>query len=123
MLMPVSEAWADCSPTTSVATPGSTVTCIGNTTNQNVRDGYGTGSESNLLIIVKPGASVSGNEHGINVFFGTNDTINNSGTIRGGELSAIVGGANIINDGDIEGGHWRWRHLCRNHQYRQSRHH
>jgi outer membrane autotransporter protein len=80
------QAWADCSPATTVDAPISNVTvnCTGTTTNQNLDSpigsaGYGTGQESGMAINVLAGASVTGAQLGI-------DIVDGSVTVGGGGL-------------------------------------
>jgi outer membrane autotransporter protein len=85
---------------TSTASPvtNSIVTCTGTTLNQNMPFGFGVGygtfTENGDTIDVQSGASVTGDAQG----FGLEDgnTVNNSGTITGGNAGiSTFGGANI----------------------------
>ena len=95
------EAFNDCSPPTSAATPltNTTVTCTGTTTNQNGTSGFGVPEDKGNTINVQSGASVIGTNIGINTssgFFSDTETINNSGTISG--ASGIVGTFAFVNN-------------------------
>jgi hypothetical protein len=80
-------------PADAACTPnGSTVTCDGNTTNQDNPDGFGTGQD-NLTVNVKPGASVTGDNNGFTL--GTGNTVNNSGTVTGTTNTGIQASGDV----------------------------
>src|SRR4030088_2161499 len=99
-----SGAFAGCSPP---AGNNVTVTCTGATVNQNPNTGYGDGTQNGLTINVvagPPPATVTGTSTGIDV--GSNNTINNFGTIttNGADVYGInANGTNltVVNSGII----------------------
>src|SRR5579859_3354627 len=99
MAMSASAVEAGCSPAASAGAPpsGTTVTCSGTTLNQNPQAGYGDGSQTGLTINVVGGASVAGTGAGFDL--GTNNTINNSGTIRDDGSNAATFSAIGTNSG------------------------
>jgi hypothetical protein len=87
---------------------GSTVNCTGTVLNGSGTNGFGTGVETGLTINVTPSSTtVTGDANGIDV--GTNNTINNLGTVTGnGALFTTAGilvgtGSTINNLGTIQG--------------------
>src|SRR5262245_37267000 len=70
-------AAAECTPPSPVN--NATVTCTGTT--QNSPDGYGIETDTGNTINVQPGASVTGDRHGLTFSDGT---VNNRGTISAG---------------------------------------
>ncbi|MGO4669517.1 hypothetical protein [Bosea sp. 2RAB26] len=122
-------AQAACTPGAVDATtpaPGTTVTCTGNTVNQNVDAGYGTGNQTGITINVGDGASVESvgrigiwvgdavirNGLGASVLGRTNGidaatgslAVTNYGSITGTNgvgISASAGAASVINSGTI----------------------
>jgi outer membrane autotransporter protein len=110
----IDRAEAACTPPTTVATPANntTVTCTGTTTDQNADNvttfaGYGTGSETGIVVNVETGASVTSSSNtpltaGINISSGT---VNNLGavTVAGIQGTGVFGLGNItvINSGSI----------------------
>jgi uncharacterized protein with beta-barrel porin domain len=98
----VGEANAACAPVTSSASPviNTTVTCTGATVDQNGTTGYGVQEDQGNTINVQSGASVSGTNLGIeinSVSFAKPETLNNSGTISGGQ-SGVSGGFGTVNN-------------------------
>jgi hypothetical protein len=90
-------AWATCTSDAS-----NNVTCTGATTG--VNDGYGTGGETGIIVVVG-GASVTGTaRHGINIGGGT-VTNNAFASIMGAQdgIAAEIGTINVINSGSITG--------------------
>lgn len=73
-------ALADCAP---AAADGVSVICSGDTVNQNDPNGFGTGAEEGVTLEVLSGASVTGTGEGIDL--GNDATINNAGSISGGD--------------------------------------
>jgi hypothetical protein len=69
-------AWSACSPMTGPAgvPSNTTVTCSGTTNNQDSPNGYGTGQQSNDVVNVQAGASVTGTSTGLAL--GDNNTVN-----------------------------------------------
>src|SRR5579875_4216468 len=97
-LGPVAPARAVCTPP---AGNNVTATCTGTTVDQNVPNGYGTGTETNLTTTVVSGASVTGGDSGISFATGS---VTNSGTIAGGQIGiASLSTANVVNSGTIAG--------------------
>lgn len=122
-------AQAACTPGAVDATtpaPGTTVTCTGNTVDQNVDAGYGTGNQTGITINVGDGASVESvgrigmwvgdavirNGLGASVLGRTNGidaatgslAVTNYGSITGTNgvgISASAGAASVINSGTI----------------------
>lgn len=95
------EAQAACSPTAAVS--NATITCTGDTTNQNGFVGYGTNTSNNNTLTVQSGASVTGTNLGI--LQGTGFTLNNSGTITGVSNDAVrATSLTFTNSGTINGG-------------------
>jgi uncharacterized protein with beta-barrel porin domain len=90
---------AACAPASGAAVAGDTVVCTGTTTNQDAPDGYGTGAENNLTINVLSGASVTGDNNGLNL--DTGNTVNNNGAITGTTLNGILAnGPLVVNNGN-----------------------
>ena len=104
-----SAAHAACTPAadnTPLPAPGTTVTCTGNTVQQNGNDGYGTGTQSGITINVDPGASVTtpqGNGIGINI--GDGAVVNGlASTIQGVYgIQFYSGAGNVTNSGSVTG--------------------
>lgn len=105
-------AQAACTPGAIDATtpaPGTTVTCSGNTAQQNGANGYGTGNQTGITIDVLNGASVEGLgapavTHGI--WVGDGVIRNGVGaSIQGtaGGITATTGSVGLTNDGTITG--------------------
>lgn len=102
------QAQAACTPTTTAGppalpAPGTTVTCSGNTTDQNAFGvGYGTAHQTGITIDVGAGASVIGSDTGILI---TDATIRNGAgaTIQGAlnGIDAVFGFVTVTNDGTI----------------------
>ena len=96
------QARAACTPPTSAATPviDATVTCSGATAGQNGTTGYGVPQDRRNTINVQTGASVTGTGIGIvatgSGSFTDATTINNSGTISGG--NGVQGFSGIVNN-------------------------
>src|SRR5215472_16601778 len=59
LLWPASPAQAGCAPLSGLAS-GTTVTCSGNTPNQDAPNGYGTGAQANNTVNVTNNATVTG---------------------------------------------------------------
>jgi uncharacterized protein with beta-barrel porin domain len=102
-----SAANAACTPAadnTPLPVSGTTVTCSGTTTDQNVTNGYGTGAQTGITINVTNGASVTGSTtdgiavHDATVNNGTGATI--SGLQEGIDAIAAI---NVTNSGIIHG--------------------
>jgi hypothetical protein len=88
----VDRAEADCTPPSS--TSGGTVVCSGLTTNSspNHQNGYGTGSDNNNTYTIGAGATVKGDNDGLDL--GSGGTINNSGAVTG-DTNVGIDGANF----------------------------
>ena len=102
-----SAANAACTPAadnTPLPVSGTTVTCSGTTTDQNVTNGYGTGAQTGITINVTNGASVTGSTtdgiavHDATVNNGTGATI--SGLQEGIDALTTI---NVTNSGTIHG--------------------
>jgi uncharacterized protein with beta-barrel porin domain len=103
-------ARADCTP---AAGNNVTATCTGTTTNQGANappsstgvDGYGSGVETGVTVNVSNGASITGNNNGINV----GDVTVNNGTgatisgVASNGIAAETGAATVTNSGTISG--------------------
>ena len=101
-------AQAACTPGAVDATtpaPGTTVTCTGNTVNQNVDAGYGTGNQTGITINVGDGASVVSNAK-IGMWVGDVLINNGVGSTILGRTNGIVaapGSLAVTNYGSITG--------------------
>ena len=95
-------AQAACSPATTALTPAinTTVTCIGGPITQNGTTGYGVAEDKGNTINIQAGASVTGTLIGVqttgSAVFSDADTINNFGTISGGD--GVLGSSGIVNN-------------------------
>jgi uncharacterized protein with beta-barrel porin domain len=86
------QAQAACTPNSPVNT--TTVTCSGDTANQNGQNGYGAASDSGNTVNVLSGATVRGSIIGLEFHDGA---VNNSGTISGDVQAIVATTANIAN--------------------------
>jgi len=84
---------AACSPASPVN--NATVSCTGTTTNSNGSDGYGTNTDVGNTYVIGSGATLTGTDHGL--VFATG-TVNNSGTITGGNFAVFSDSNGVINN-------------------------
>jgi hypothetical protein len=102
IVIPTSEAVAQCVPAASAGLPaaGTTVTCSGSVLNQNNPNGYGDSTQNGITINVTAGASVTGTNTGIAL--GSGNTVNNSGAISGSSTGIFGGILTVNNSGSIQ---------------------
>jgi hypothetical protein len=100
LLLSSRAALAVCAPGSAGPFPDNTVVCTAVTNNQDAPNGYGTGAQTGLTINVLSGASVTGTDNGF--WVGTNNVVNNAGTITG--LTATFPHGNGILAGDTTAG-------------------
>jgi hypothetical protein len=107
LLVAATQAEAACTPAATSAPPlppGTTVTCSGITTSQNGTNGYGTVSQTGLVIDVQNAASVTGTLNGLRF----SDAVVGNGdgaVITGGSdgINSMTGFASITDSGSIFG--------------------
>jgi hypothetical protein len=105
LLVAATQAEAACTPAATSAPPlppGTAVTCSGITTNQSGTNGYGTVSQTGLVIDVQNAASVTGTLNGLHF---SDAVVSNGAVITGGSdgINSMTGFASITNSGSIFG--------------------